>query len=60
MEESPWTEEDEDGHDHAYYNNIPGKMPPPGGFIDARLNSQSAGGAEGGQVCGLQQIEFST
>ncbi|XP_062410372.1 SHC-transforming protein 3 [Sardina pilchardus] len=48
MEESPWTEEDEDGHDHPYYNNIPGKMPPPGGFIDARLNSQSAAGAEGG------------
>lgn len=51
MDESPWTEEDEDGHDHPYYNNIPGKMPPPGGFIDARLTSQSAGGAEGGQVC---------
>lgn len=50
MEESPWTEEDEEGHDHPYYNNIPGKMPPPGGFIDARLSSQSAGGAEGGQV----------
>ncbi|XP_041667399.1 SHC-transforming protein 3 [Cheilinus undulatus] len=42
MEELPWTEEEEESADHPYYNNIPGKMPPPGGFIDARLTNQNA------------------
>ncbi|KAG7253096.1 hypothetical protein CRUP_022586, partial [Coryphaenoides rupestris] len=37
MEEFPWTEEEEEPAEHPYYNNIPGKMPPPGGFIDSRL-----------------------
>uniref|UniRef100_A0A3B4BJB4 Uncharacterized protein n=1 Tax=Periophthalmus magnuspinnatus TaxID=409849 RepID=A0A3B4BJB4_9GOBI len=36
-----WTEEEEESADHPYYNNIPGKMPPPGGFIDARLTNQN-------------------
>nr|XP_020498656.1 LOW QUALITY PROTEIN: SHC-transforming protein 3-like [Labrus bergylta] len=42
MEELHWTEEEEEASDHPYYNNIPGKMPPPGGFIDARLTNQNA------------------
>ncbi|KAM6902862.1 SHC-transforming protein 3 [Xenentodon cancila] len=42
MEELPWTEEEEESADHPYYNNIPGKMPPPGGFIDTRLIHQNA------------------
>uniref|UniRef100_A0A8C7YVM4 SHC adaptor protein 3 n=1 Tax=Oryzias sinensis TaxID=183150 RepID=A0A8C7YVM4_9TELE len=42
MEELPWTEEEEESTDHPYYNNIPGKMPPPGGFIDTRLTNQNA------------------
>ncbi|KAM9338680.1 SHC-transforming protein 3 [Symphorus nematophorus] len=42
MEELPWTEEEEESVEHPYYNNIPGKMPPPGGFIDARLTNQNA------------------
>ncbi|CAL9682079.1 unnamed protein product [Knipowitschia caucasica] len=42
MEELPWTEEEEESADHPYYNSIPGKMPPPGGFIDARLTNQSS------------------
>ncbi|XP_074545807.1 SHC-transforming protein 3 [Halichoeres trimaculatus] len=42
MEELPWTEEEEESAEHPYYNNIPGKMPPPGGFIDARLANQNA------------------
>ncbi|KAF3701959.1 SHC-transforming protein 3 Neuronal Shc [Channa argus] len=42
MEEIPWTEEEEDSAEHPYYNNIPGKMPPPGGFIDTRLTNQNA------------------
>ncbi|XP_028830518.1 SHC-transforming protein 3 [Denticeps clupeoides] len=50
MEESPWTEEEEEPPDHPYYNNIPGKMPPPGGFIDARLAIQTP--PEGSQAAG--------
>ncbi|XP_070845040.1 SHC-transforming protein 3 [Chaetodon trifascialis] len=42
MEELPWTEEEEESAEHPYYNNIPGKMPPPGGFIDTRLINQNA------------------
>ncbi|XP_061782601.1 SHC-transforming protein 3 isoform X1 [Nerophis lumbriciformis] len=41
VEELPWTEEEEESAEHPYYNNIPGKMPPPGGFIDTRLTNQS-------------------
>uniref|UniRef100_A0A672NJD7 SHC adaptor protein 3 n=1 Tax=Sinocyclocheilus grahami TaxID=75366 RepID=A0A672NJD7_SINGR len=40
-DEPPWTEEGEESADHHYYNSIPGKMPPPGGFIDARLTNQT-------------------
>uniref|UniRef100_A0A8C9VLH5 SHC adaptor protein 3 n=1 Tax=Scleropages formosus TaxID=113540 RepID=A0A8C9VLH5_SCLFO len=40
VDESPWTEEEEETTEHPYYNNIPGKMPPPGGFIDTRLKNQ--------------------
>ncbi|KAM4634234.1 SHC-transforming protein 3 [Polymixia lowei] len=42
MEEFLWTEEEEEPAEHPYYNNIPGKMPPPGGFIDTRLTNHSA------------------
>ncbi|XP_040053077.2 SHC-transforming protein 3 [Gasterosteus aculeatus] len=49
MEELPWTEEEEESAEHPYYNNIPGKMPPPGGFIDTRLTTQNAA-ADG---CGM-------
>ncbi|XP_036974043.1 SHC-transforming protein 3 isoform X2 [Acanthopagrus latus] len=48
MDELPWTEEEEETAEHPYYNNIPGKMPPPGGFIDARLTNQNA--ADGCQI----------
>ncbi|XP_041741327.1 SHC-transforming protein 3 isoform X2 [Coregonus clupeaformis] len=41
MDESVWTEEEEEPAEHPYYNNIPGKMPPPGGFIDTRLGQSS-------------------
>uniref|UniRef100_A0A3P8NYU3 SHC adaptor protein 3 n=1 Tax=Astatotilapia calliptera TaxID=8154 RepID=A0A3P8NYU3_ASTCA len=46
MEELPWTEEEEESAEHPYYNNIPGKMPPPGGFIDTRLTNQNADGCQ--------------
>lgn len=42
VEELTWTEEEEESAEHSYYNNIPGKMPPPGGFIDTRLTNQNA------------------
>uniref|UniRef100_A0A3P9PUQ4 SHC adaptor protein 3 n=1 Tax=Poecilia reticulata TaxID=8081 RepID=A0A3P9PUQ4_POERE len=49
MEELAWTEEEEESTEHPYYNNIPGKMPPQGGFIDTRLTNQNAA-SEGGQI----------
>ncbi|XP_062867971.1 SHC-transforming protein 3 [Trichomycterus rosablanca] len=55
VEEPSWTEEGEDPPDHSYYNNIPGKMPPPGGFIDARLTNQTA---EGSQGVGVDQTYY--
>ncbi|KAM9306356.1 SHC-transforming protein 3 [Pholidichthys leucotaenia] len=49
MEELPWTEEEEESGEHAYYNNVPGKIPPGGGFGDSRTPSQSAT-ADGNQM----------
>ncbi|XP_058137097.1 LOW QUALITY PROTEIN: SHC-transforming protein 2 [Dasypus novemcinctus] len=34
-EDSAWGDEEE--AEHAYYNSIPGKEPPPGGLVDSRL-----------------------
>ncbi|NWR94415.1 SHC3 protein, partial [Furnarius figulus] len=57
--EDPWMEEDNDVTEHPYYNNIPNKIPPPGGFLDARLKTrlstaadtaQSAAGVGGEQI----------
>ncbi|NWT07882.1 SHC3 protein, partial [Vireo altiloquus] len=57
--EDPWTEEDNEETEHPYYNNIPNKIPPPGGFLDARLKTrlpaaadtvQSASGVGGEQI----------
>uniref|UniRef100_A0A4W4E497 SHC adaptor protein 3 n=1 Tax=Electrophorus electricus TaxID=8005 RepID=A0A4W4E497_ELEEL len=53
LSEPSLTEEGEEPPDHPYYNNIPGKMPPPGGFIDARLTNQAA---ESNQVQCANQI----
>ncbi|XP_040819546.1 SHC-transforming protein 3 [Ochotona curzoniae] len=38
--DEPWTEEEAEGSDHPYYNSVPSKMPPPGGFLDARLKTR--------------------
>lgn len=38
--DEPWTEEEGDGSDHPYYNSIPSKTPPPGGFVDVRLHAR--------------------
>ncbi|NXQ26149.1 SHC3 protein, partial [Alaudala cheleensis] len=57
--EDPWTEEDNEATEHHYYNNIPNKIPPPGGFLDARLKTrlptaadtaQSTSGVGGEQI----------
>ncbi|NWU93421.1 SHC3 protein, partial [Upupa epops] len=54
--DEPWMEEENETTDHPYYNNIPNKMPPPGGVVDTRLKArppiaadtaQSAAGVEG-------------
>uniref|UniRef100_A0A3B4ZEB0 SHC adaptor protein 3 n=1 Tax=Stegastes partitus TaxID=144197 RepID=A0A3B4ZEB0_9TELE len=57
MEELPWTEEEEESAEHPYYNNIPGKMPPPGGFIDTRLTNQNAA-TDGCQVLLIDQTYY--
>ncbi|XP_070256917.1 SHC-transforming protein 3 [Myotis yumanensis] len=41
--DEPWTEEEGDGSDHPYYNSIPNKTPPAGGFADARLKARPHG-----------------
>ncbi|KAM6230190.1 SHC-transforming protein 3 [Porphyrio hochstetteri] len=38
--DEPWMEEEHQTTEHPYYNNIPNKMPPLGGFIDARLKAR--------------------
>uniref|UniRef100_A0A672NJL7 SHC adaptor protein 3 n=1 Tax=Sinocyclocheilus grahami TaxID=75366 RepID=A0A672NJL7_SINGR len=54
-DEPPWTEEGEESADHHYYNSIPGKMPPPGGFIDARLTNQTQ---DSSQAAGVHQTYY--
>ncbi|NXE13519.1 SHC3 protein, partial [Lophotis ruficrista] len=47
--DEPWMEEDNEATEHLYYNNIPNKMPPPGGFIDARLKTRLSAAADTAQ-----------
>ncbi|NWS60759.1 SHC3 protein, partial [Chunga burmeisteri] len=47
--DEPWMEEDNEATEHPYYNNIPNKMPPPGGFIDARLQARLPNAADTAQ-----------
>uniref|UniRef100_A0AAY5KCE2 SHC adaptor protein 3 n=1 Tax=Esox lucius TaxID=8010 RepID=A0AAY5KCE2_ESOLU len=51
VEESVWMEEEEEPAEHPYYNNIPGKMPPPGGFIDTRLGQSNQAEVLQDRVC---------
>ncbi|NWT83405.1 SHC3 protein, partial [Lanius ludovicianus] len=48
--EDPWTEEDIEETEHPYYNNIPNKIPPPGGFLDARLKTRLPTAADTAQT----------
>ncbi|XP_067172739.1 SHC-transforming protein 3 [Apteryx mantelli] len=47
--DEPWMEEEGEAAEHPYYNNIPNKMPPPGGFIDARLKTRLPAAADTAQ-----------
>ncbi|KFV53151.1 SHC-transforming protein 3, partial [Gavia stellata] len=47
--DEPWMEEDNEATEHPYYNNIPNKMPPSGGFIDARLKVRLPAAADTAQ-----------
>ncbi|CAM5146240.1 unnamed protein product [Natator depressus] len=38
--DEPWMEENGEPAEHPYYNSIPNKMPPTGGFIDARFKTR--------------------
>ncbi|KFP89371.1 SHC-transforming protein 3, partial [Apaloderma vittatum] len=54
--DEPWMEEDNEATEHPYYNNIPNKMPPSGGFIDARLKARLPPAADTAQVKGKSQV----
>ncbi|XP_041889139.1 SHC-transforming protein 3 isoform X1 [Corvus kubaryi] len=59
--EDPWTEEDIEETEHPYYNSIPNKIPPPGGFLDARLKTRLPTGADAAQSAsevGGEQIYY--
>ncbi|XP_014803087.1 PREDICTED: SHC-transforming protein 3 isoform X2 [Calidris pugnax] len=59
--DEPWMEEDNETTEHPYYNNIPNKMPPPGGFIDARLKTRlptAADAAQSAAGVGEEQIYY--
>ncbi|MBN3284252.1 SHC3 protein, partial [Polyodon spathula] len=50
LEEPAWTEEEEEETaEHPYYNSIPGKIPPLGGFNDVRMKNQAACPTDGAQ-----------
>ncbi|XP_005066364.1 SHC-transforming protein 3 [Mesocricetus auratus] len=55
--DEPWTEEEGDGPDHPYYNSVPSKMPPPGGFLDARLKARPHG-PDAVQFAGKEQTYY--
>ncbi|KFV46471.1 SHC-transforming protein 3, partial [Tyto alba] len=55
--DEPGMEEDNETTEHPYYNNIPNKMPPPGGFIDARLKARLPTAADTAQVTLFSQIQ---
>ncbi|NXV50931.1 SHC3 protein, partial [Uria aalge] len=47
--DEPRIEEDNETREHPYYNSIPNKMPPPGGFIDVRLKTRLSSAADTAQ-----------
>nr|XP_033784640.1 SHC-transforming protein 3 [Geotrypetes seraphini] len=57
LDEPCWTEEDSEAIEHSYYNSIPNKLPPSGGFIDARLKTKLPT-PEDIQVSGREQTYY--
>lgn len=53
-----WMEEDNEAIEHPYYNNIPNKMPPPVGFLDARLKARLPTAADTAQVSAIASFPF--
>ncbi|XP_019372860.1 PREDICTED: SHC-transforming protein 3 [Gavialis gangeticus] len=59
--DKPWMEEEGEAMEHPYYNSIPNKMPPTGGFIDARLKSRLpnvADTAQSATAAGREQMYY--
>uniref|UniRef100_A0A7M4FXL9 SHC adaptor protein 3 n=1 Tax=Crocodylus porosus TaxID=8502 RepID=A0A7M4FXL9_CROPO len=57
--DKPWMEDEGEAMEHPYYNSIPNKMPPTGGFIDARLKSRLPNVADTAQVtAGREQMYY--
>uniref|UniRef100_A0A8C0ITV0 SHC adaptor protein 3 n=1 Tax=Chelonoidis abingdonii TaxID=106734 RepID=A0A8C0ITV0_CHEAB len=57
--DEPWMEENGEPAEHPYYNSIPNKMPPIGGFIDARFNTRIPNAANTAQVtAGREQTYY--
>uniref|UniRef100_A0A8C5U9G1 SHC adaptor protein 3 n=1 Tax=Malurus cyaneus samueli TaxID=2593467 RepID=A0A8C5U9G1_9PASS len=54
--EDPWTEEENEAPEHPYYNDIPNKIPPPGGFLDARLKTRLPAAADTAQVSAIYSL----
>ncbi|XP_078531768.1 SHC-transforming protein 3 [Lissotriton helveticus] len=60
LDEPPWPEEEGDP-ENAYYNSVPNKMPPTGGFVDARQRARlpSPGdGAQSAPAAGREQTYY--
>ncbi|XP_019410951.1 PREDICTED: SHC-transforming protein 3 [Crocodylus porosus] len=59
--DKPWMEDEGEAMEHPYYNSIPNKMPPTGGFIDARLKSRLpnvADTAQSATAAGREQMYY--
>lgn len=54
--DEPLMEEESAAAEHPYYNNIPNKMPPSGGFIDARLKAKIPTAADTAQVSAIASL----
>uniref|UniRef100_A0A673V7X2 SHC adaptor protein 3 n=1 Tax=Suricata suricatta TaxID=37032 RepID=A0A673V7X2_SURSU len=55
--DEPWTEEEGEGAEHPYYNSVPGKTPPPGGFVDVRLQPRPLA-PDAAQFAGKEQTYY--
>ncbi|CAM4672535.1 SHC-transforming protein 3 [Lepidochelys kempii] len=59
--DEPWMEENGEPAEHPYYNSIPNKMPPTGGFIDARFKTRipnAADTAQSATAAGREQTYY--